>query len=113
MNKKILFLILLGFIVTLPVIALAANVQDTADIAESVKNLATDIGIAIVVIGWVITGILYLTAGGAPDKTGTAKKALIACVIGTAVIILANAGYETFKQIICPILYGDGNTTCA
>lgn len=57
------------------------------------------IGASIVIIGWVIAGILYLTAAGSPEKVGTAKKALIAAVIGTAVIILAKSGTSIISSL--------------
>jgi hypothetical protein len=44
----------------------------------------------LIVIIWVITGILFLTAQGAPEKLKTAKVALITAIIGTVVIIMAN-----------------------
>lgn len=92
MNKKIVFLILLAMVLTLP---LMAHADDKAcQMIKTFKDTAIKIGASIVVIGWVITGILYLTAAGAPEKTGTAKKALIACIIGTIVIILAPTAYD-------------------
>ena len=103
MNKKILFLILLISVLVLP-LAASAYTNDANTIANNVKELTVQIGVAIVVIGWVITGILYLTAGGAPDKLGTAKKALIACVIGTVVVVIAEAGYAVIAGIVDPLL---------
>jgi hypothetical protein len=44
----------------------------------------------VVVILWVITGLLFLTAQGAPEKLGTAKKALFAAVAGTVLVIIAS-----------------------
>lgn len=101
MNKKILFLILLGVLV-LPFTVSAIN--DAGTIANNVKILVVTIGTAIVVIGWVIAGILYLTSAGAPEKTGTAKKAMIACVIGTILVVIATLGYDAIKGILDPIL---------
>ena len=54
-------------------------------------TMLEDVGGAVVFIGWVITGILYLTASGKPEKMNVAKIALIACTIGTLLIILAAA----------------------
>ena len=51
-----------------------------------------------------------MTAGGAPDKTGTAKKALVACVIGTAVVIVAPLAYDFVNGALN--LGGGGATTC-
>ena len=87
MNKKILFLTLLA-VLSLPVIASA---QDLGSMAGSVANVALEVGTAIVVIGWVITGILFLTAAGDPGKIGTAKMALFASIAGTIIIIIAKS----------------------
>ena len=104
MNKKTLFLILLTGILSLP---LAVNAtQSLPEMTEGVKSVAMSIGISIVVIGWVIAGILWLTSAGSPEKTGTAKKALIAAIIGTILIILAQAGYSALKGILDNIFKG-------
>ena len=60
--------------------------------------------IAIVVIGWVIAGILYLTAAGKPDKLETAKKAMVAAIIGTALVVIAVLGYQTISNIINSVI---------
>jgi uncharacterized membrane protein (DUF485 family) len=86
-NKKILFIVLLGVLV-LPLVA-SADPTTIPELATNIQATAIGIGTPIVVIGWVIAGILYLTAAGSPEKTGTAKKAVIACVIGTVLIVLA------------------------
>ncbi len=103
MNKKILFLILLA-VLFLPLISYAVNAPD--EMAEGVKDLVVTIGASIVVIGWVVAGILYLTAGGAPEKTGTAKKAMIAAVIGTVLVVVATLGYDAIKGLLDPIIGG-------
>lgn len=121
MNKKILRSVfacaLLAVVLFLPIVILAqappaggaagaGKVKTPTEIADAVATMAQTIGAAIVVIGWVITGILYLTAGGAPEKLGTAKKALIAVVIGTILIVIAKLGYDGVKTFITPIIGG-------
>jgi hypothetical protein len=86
-NKKILFLILLGVLV-LPAIVLGVG-PTLPGLATSIENAAITIGVTLVTIGWLIAGILYLTAAGSPEKVETAKKAMIACVIGTLLVVLA------------------------
>ena len=100
MNKKTLFLILLMAIMPLTVCA----VNPVNKMVEEVMNLALSIGSAIVVIGWVIAGILYLTSMGSPEKTGTAKKALIAAVIGTVLVVIAKLGFESIKALLNTII---------
>lgn len=105
MNKKILFSTLSGILAT-PVVTLAAcggsvvpNAQTLNDFACNVQFATISIGVPIVIIGWVIAGILWLTAGGAPEKMGTAKKAMVACVIGTALIALATGSGAIIKVV--------------
>lgn len=86
MNKKTLFLIILGAVL-LP--AAFASAQTLNSMATKVEADAVDIATPIVIVGWVVAGILYLTSAGSPEKTGTAKKAMIACVIGTVLVVLA------------------------
>lgn len=61
------------------------------DLLDNLKTTFISIGAAVVVIGWIFTGILYLTSAGKPEKMNVAKTAIIACVIGTLLIILADA----------------------
>lgn len=95
MNKKILYFLLLAAVVAMPVIALGQSSSGSStgptlsSMATSVSNAAIDIATPIIVIGWIIAGILWLTSAGAPDKMGVAKKAIMACVIGTVLVVLA------------------------
>ena len=88
MNKKILGTVLFAAFVVLPSLAFAGG-ETLGSMACKVETAATDIAIPIVVVGWVIAGILYLTAAGAPERMGIAKKAVVACVIGTVLAVLA------------------------
>ncbi len=88
MNKKNLFLILLLGALTLPVVSLA--VPTIAGMAEAVATQVVIVGTWIVVIMWVVTGILFLTAQGEPGKLNAAKTSLFAAIGGTILIILAN-----------------------
>ena len=89
MNKKTLLLILLA-VVLLP--TAFASAQTLEEMAGRVEAVAVGIATPIVIIGWIIAGILYLTAAGAPEKLGIAKKATVAAVIGTVLIVLAIGG---------------------
>jgi hypothetical protein len=110
LKKKIVFIILLAVLLS-PVVASAAvgcgeksggNPKLEA-ILQNVSNAASTVGAAIAVIGFIIAGILYLTAGGSPEKTGIAKKALFAAVIGTAILALAQ-GANIMTDIFCAII---------
>lgn len=98
MNKKTLLFIFLLCVLAFPLFAQAA---DFGDILTKIKDLLLLIASSIVVIGWVIAGILYLTAAGSPEKTKLAKQALIAAVIGTILVVLANIDiYTTIKDAL-------------
>jgi hypothetical protein len=86
MNKKILFLILLGVLV-LPTIAMAQTVEGM--ITNLINNVVWPVAIGCVVIFWLATGILFLIALGAPEKLKIAKTALFASVAGTVIVVLA------------------------
>ncbi|MFH1968076.1 MAG: hypothetical protein ABIJ84_01670 [bacterium] len=86
-NKKILFLVL--FTVSIFPLTTGAQGLTFQQMAETIKLAIGSIGVSIVAIGWLIAGILYLTSAGSPEKTGTAKKALTAAVIGTVLVVLA------------------------
>ncbi len=97
MNKKILLLILGALVLLSPGLILAAEVPA---MVTSVKDAFVTIGGSIVVIGWIITGVLYLTAAGNPEKTKLAKSSLMACVVGTVVIILATLAEPTIRTLL-------------
>jgi len=97
MNKKILNSILITTTLVFPGMVFAAEVPA---MVTSIKNAFVLIAGSIVVIGWIVAGILYLTAAGSPEKTGTAKKALIACVIGTALVVLAAGMEATIRALL-------------
>ena len=92
MNKKILSLITIGSII-LPSLTFAITANDMAD-AAAVTALYVASGIVVVL--WVLTGILFLMAQGEPATLNKAKLALMASVIGTVVLIIANSGAGAF-----------------
>ncbi len=86
MNKKIFFIIS-SVCLILPTIVFG---QTLTTLITHIENVALDIAVPIVIIGWIIAGIMYLTAAGGP-RMEVAKKALIACTIGTVLIAVARA----------------------
>ncbi len=89
MQNKIKFLILLTAM-ALPVMVSAQGEGITIQSMIDAAVLTTlYIASGIVVILWVVTGFLFLTAQGDPTKLTAAKKALLYAVIGTAVILVA------------------------
>ncbi|OGZ85047.1 MAG: hypothetical protein A2401_02990 [Candidatus Staskawiczbacteria bacterium RIFOXYC1_FULL_38_18] len=89
MNKKILFLVLLGVIlVPTSCFAVISN-----DLPTLIDNLAQQLGLmagSLSIIAFIVAGIMFLTATGNPSRMTIAKGALIAAVIG--IIILALSG---------------------
>jgi hypothetical protein len=88
-NKNLIFSVLLLSILVLPSLVFAQ-----VTIISIVNSLATTISYlagVVAVICWIITGIMFLTAMGDPGKLGTAKKALIFSIVGTAIALLAGS----------------------
>lgn len=115
MNKKILFLMLSAALLTLPSLTYAApEASKLCDMIDTVKWITWWIGGSIVVIGWVIAGILYLTAAGG-ERMGAAKKALVAAIIGTVLVILSMTAADIVQDTIgetgdLPTCEGGGGT---
>lgn len=103
MNKKILFLILLLAVLVFPI---AVYADKACDAVKNIRDASLKIGGSIVAIGWIIAGILYLTAVGGP-RMETAKKALIAAVIGTVLVIVSAFAIG----IVADLLKFGGDTT--
>ena len=97
MDKKILFLVLLGVLV-LPSVTLA-QITITG-MVENVAKVVWTVGTIIVIILWVITGILFLAAQGDPGKLKTAKTALFTSIAGTVIIILAFSAASIIENAI-------------
>ena len=89
MDKKTLFLTSLAAVLV-PTAFVSA--QTLEEMAVRVEAVAVGIATPIVIIGWIIAGILYLTAAGAPERITTAKRAMVAAVIGTVLVVLAIGG---------------------
>ena len=112
MNKKIiglLSLILIGGLFLAPVVSAATTTDTplkeggaigqkfpdeyTAD--DALKILPTVVGyvygffLVIVVLMIIISGYMFVTAGGSPEKVTTARNVLMYALIGLAVAVLA------------------------
>jgi len=96
MDKKI-FLILLGVLLIPSAIFAqleqyapgAPQIGSLSDIIHSIELAVGLIFGAIAVICFVMSGILFLTAQGAPEKLTTARSALMWGVVGVIVGIVA------------------------
>lgn len=104
MDKKILFLVLLCTLV-LPSIALAQLHYYSSGI--SIKSMVHDIEMAaglifgaVAVISFVVAGVLFLTASGAPEKIQQARSAFLWGVAGVIVGIVAFSIIAIVSRII-------------
>ena len=98
MKKTKLTLISLG-ILLLPVVVLAQLSTGTTGglggpttiqaLVNDIENVFGVVFGAIAVVMFVIAGVLFLTAGGDPEKVGAARSAFIWGVAGVVVGILA------------------------
>lgn len=110
MNKKLIFLSLIASILAAPFSVSALTCGATTGgndrlgiILTNITNAASAVGSALAVIGFIIAGILWLTATGDPKKMETAKTALVAAVIGSAILALAQ-GANIMTGIFCAII---------
>ncbi len=94
-SRGFLFLILLGVLVfpslVFAQITIAGMVAGAVDTALLIAS-------GVVVILWVMTGILFLQAQGAPEKLSLAKKALFAATAGTVLVIVAKFAIDLVGQ---------------
>lgn len=90
--RKILPVFLFSALLALPMIAFA-QVTDPAVIActliNKVKVVLVVIGVGIGVIMLIAGGIIYVTAGGSPEKASTARRLIINAIIGLAIVFAA------------------------
>ncbi|MBU4204626.1 hypothetical protein KKE19_00110 [Patescibacteria group bacterium] len=96
--KKNLIIFLLIVALFLPTIILAAT--DLNQTLLNIRKAVWDIFVVLVIICFIVAGIMFLMSQGDPEKMKTAKKALLAAVIGTAVGILAYSAMSIIKTII-------------
>ena len=87
MNKKTLFLILSGILILPSLASAQVTIRSMVGAAEQTVLYVAS---GVVVILWVLTGILFLSAQGAPEKLSKAKTALLTAVAGTVLVIVAS-----------------------
>lgn len=92
MNKKIIFLILFMVVLTLPFISSAAGggTSQIKDIVSNVKDSLVGLGAGLATIGFIVSGILFISSTANPSLMTHAKSALIAAAIGIVIILLAD-----------------------
>lgn len=63
------------------------NINDIATFLRELINIAIMFGIPIAVFFIILSGFMFVTAQGNPAKLASARKALLAAVIGTAILL--------------------------
>jgi hypothetical protein len=109
MNKKIIYSVIFLSLFCLVSFALADSVSITNPLSgvnnfnDLLTKIATAVGELIATLGTImliVSGILYLTSAGSPEKIGAAKKALIYAIAGIVIGLAATAIVAAIKQIM-------------
>ena len=118
MDKKILYLILLGFL-ALPSVGSAqltpfcggnTGTQCVGSIQGIVPAIVSSVWIifaGLAIICFLFAGIMFLTSQGAPEKLTTARHAVLWGVVGVIVAILAYSAITLVQNAL-----GGGANTC-
>jgi len=93
--KRILSTLTLLSLVVLPAVAAAASepgeVSNIETILTRIRTAIWGAFVILAVIAFLYAAILYVTAGGDPEKVGKAKQATIFGIVG---IVIALLGYS-------------------
>lgn len=111
MRKKTIVLTMLFVLLALPVTGLAfvvpgqpgnteQPINPTFIIFKVMLTFVWPIVGGVVIVLFIVTGFLFLTAEGDPAKLETARKALIWSIIGVVVILLGSFIIETVKYYL-------------
>ena len=85
-------------ILSLPVVTLAATVPSTLN--EAVENIVTPLFVVLVAISIVFiifAAYTFVTSGGDPGKTETARTTLVYAIVGLIVAFMALGVYNILK----------------
>ncbi len=99
MNKKILFLVLFGLLL-LPVITFGAVDSIQSLMKAIVNGVVWVVFTAIVVVCFVYSGIMFLTAQGDSSKLATARASFLWGIVGVVVGIIAYSAIDLISDII-------------
>ncbi|KKP41490.1 MAG: hypothetical protein UR46_C0034G0006 [Parcubacteria group bacterium GW2011_GWA1_33_6] len=110
MNKKLVLFFALSILLVLPVLSLAidfpaepgARIINIQEIINGILLILWWIFLTIVIISFLITGILFLTAQGDQGKLDKLKKAVIWGLVGILVAILAFSIISITNNVIYP-----------
>ena len=88
MDKKLLIFVLLAVVLMLPATA-NAMVSNLQCLLVAITRAAGLIFSGIAVVCFLISGVLFLTAGGDPEKTQAARSSFVWGIAGVVVGIIA------------------------
>jgi len=105
-KKGFIYLIVWASILTIAGPVIAATIENPLSVntfGALLLNIASGVGVLIASLGTImiiISGILYLTSAGSPERINKAKTALIYAIIGIAIGLSAGAIVATIENII-------------
>lgn len=107
-NKKIIYFLALS--VTLPFLSLATGgIEDPTsgamgtDISSVIKNMINGLlklALPLLVLAYIYVGFLFVKAQGSSEELQKARKAFMWLIVGTVLVIGANAIYSVVKDTI-------------
>jgi hypothetical protein len=107
MNKKIVYLLAFVCWSGLATLAMAVEIPNplgnTSTFSQLLTQIAQAAGKIVASLGglmFIISGILFLTSAGNPQKMETAKKAFMYAVAGIVIGLAADAIVAEIKKII-------------
>ncbi len=89
MNKKTLISIFSSVVSFLPALTFAADDKSPESIAKAFATNLGKLAIPLATIGFIVVGIIYVSASANPSKMSVAKEGLVAVVIGVVILVLS------------------------
>lgn len=95
MNKKIIISAVLTALIISPTFILAFTAPPTpgtttlSNVIDGILDLLWTVAVVVVIVTFILTGILFLTARGEPDKIKQARDGVIWGTVGTVVILIS------------------------
>ena len=74
--------------------------KNFTDIIDNILNFLFNIALVLSPIMVVIAGVMFVTAGGSPDRISTAKRILLWTAVGFVIIVLARGLITVLQTII-------------
>lgn len=84
----------------MPTVVSNLSLDDILEILTNVGNWIFFIGLLIVPIMIIVGAAIFLTAGGDPNRMGTAKKIFLWTGVGLVLIVLARGIFAVLRSIM-------------